>query len=107
MNTERYNELSDKLTRTAFEIECAKRPAYTLGNEDVLHNFKSVAARIGITPMQTWAVYWLKHVDAISAYAKNPKAPQAEALIGRFADNLNYLKLGFALMSEVASEKDS
>jgi len=96
MTDKDYHKLSDKLISTALDIETAKRPAYTLGNSDVLHNFKSVAQRVGITPMQAWAVYFLKHVDAITANAKNPDLPQAEGMEGRFADAINYLKLGFA-----------
>lgn len=95
-----YNEIAESLVKNASHIEWSKRPAYTMGNSDVLHNFKSVAERLGITPMQAWGVYMLKHIDAITAYAKDNSIPQAEALIGRFSDALNYMKLGYALYKE-------
>ena len=100
MTAEEYKESSYSLLLTADGIENAKRPAYTGANTDVLHNFKSVAARLKLTPMEVWSVYFLKHVDAILSAAKDPNIPQAEPLVGRFADAVNYLKLGYALYSE-------
>jgi hypothetical protein len=104
MTADDYTRISAMLLDTAAKIEAAKRPAYTTGNPDVLHNFKSVAARAGITPMQAWAVYFLKHIAAITALAKDPDLPQAEGIEGRFADAINYLKLGYALHTEHAEE---
>ena len=34
-------------------------------SEDRLWNFKEVAKRFGLTPLQVWAVYWTKHNNAI------------------------------------------
>jgi hypothetical protein len=100
MTEARYHELSAYLLDLARQIEDSKRPAYTVGSPDVLHNFVSVATRAGISPMQAWAVYFLKHIDAITALAKDRTIPQAEAIEGRFADAINYLKLEFALSQE-------
>lgn len=100
MTLSQYNDTASNLLREADKIANAKRPAYTLGNEDVLYNFKSVAARMGITPMQAWGVYFNKHIDAINSMAKDPALPQAEAIIGRFADAINYLQLGFVLLGD-------
>ena len=100
MDMKTYLSVSEILHSVATGIANAKRPAYTIGSDDVLRNFKSVAERIGVTPMQVWAVYFLKHIDAISALAKSEAIPQAEAIEGRFADALNYLDLGYALYKE-------
>lgn len=100
MNTKKYKAVSDALLGEAARIEDSKRPAYTANNEDCLHNFKTVALRLGITDMQAWGVYFLKHIDAIISSAKDPATPQAEALLGRFADAINYLKLGYAIYVE-------
>lgn len=78
----------------------AKRPAYVQGNPDVLHNFKTNADRMGITPLQCIGIYWGKHVDAITSYLKDPNIKQAEAIEGRLADCINYLKLINALIRE-------
>ena len=102
MKTEEYHQRARILLDRAMEIETRKRPAYTLGKDDVLQNFKSVADRLGITPAQAWGVYALKHFDAITSWAKDPNIPQGEELTGRFADAVNYLKLGYALYIENA-----
>lgn len=95
-----YDGIAASLLATAHAIETAKRPGYTIGSADVLANFKRVAERTGMTPLQVWAVYFLKHVDAITTGACKPELPQAEALEGRFADAVNYLKLGWGLINE-------
>jgi hypothetical protein len=104
VNQKTYEDVTRALLDEANGIETAKRPGYTLGNEDVLKNFKAVAARAGITPEQAWAVYFLKHIDAITAVMTRPDLPVSEAPLGRFSDAINYLKLGWALLQE--SEKD-
>lgn len=100
MNADQYDRTAAALLFEARQIETSKRPAYTIGSEDVLANFKRVAARVGITPGQVMAVYMLKHVDAVTSALCRPDLPQAEAISGRFADNINYLKLGYALICE-------
>ena len=100
MTLQEYEKISSLLEQECKNIQEAKRPAYTIGNADVLHNFKSVAARVGVTPGQVLAVYFLKHADAVTAALCNPALPQAEPILGRFADLVNYAYLGFALVSE-------
>jgi hypothetical protein len=70
-----YENVSAELMTLALGIEDSKRPGYTLGNDDVLHNFKSVAKRLGITPEQAWGVYSLKHLDAICSIMAHPELP--------------------------------
>jgi hypothetical protein len=106
MDLPQYNLASRNLLSEATLIEGSKRPAYTGANEDVLFNFKAVAARMGINPMQAWGVYFLKHIDSITSYAKDPNIPQGEAMLGRFADAVNYLKLGYALLIEQEKVKE-
>lgn len=89
-----------QLLELAESIQNQKGPAYTFGKEDVLKNFKSVADRLNLTPLQVWGVYALKHFDAITSFAGDPNIPQAEDISGRFADAINYLKLGYALIVE-------
>lgn len=95
-----YDRVAGDLMALAREIETAKRPGYTVGSEDVLANFKAVAERAGITTEQAWTVYFLKHIDAITSIMTRPDLPVAEAAPGRFADAVNYLRLGFAIMRE-------
>lgn len=100
MNHEEYVMMADSLLAKAHEIEDAKRPGYTIGSEDVLKNFKRVAERTGMTAGQALSVYMLKHMDAITTALCRPDLPQAEEITGRFADGINYLKLGYALICE-------
>jgi len=100
VNQKTYDDVTRALLDEANGIETAKRPGYTLGHEDVLKNFKAVALRAGITPGQAWAVYFLKHIDAITSVMTRPDLPVAEAPLGRFSDAINYLKLGYALLQE-------
>lgn len=100
MNQKDYDALSQMLLHEAASIETAKRPGYTLGNDDVLKNFKAAAERAGVTPGQAWTVYFLKHIDAITSVMTRPDLPVSEAPLGRFSDAINYLKLGYALFSE-------
>lgn len=101
VNNETYNRLVEILLRKSAEIQAEKQPAYILGNEDMLYNFKHVAARAKCSPGQVLCVYLLKHIDAITAALCQPALPQAEEMEGRFADAINYLKMGFALIKEL------
>lgn len=77
-----------------------KGAAYA-GSGDVTANFKRVAASLGLTPYQVWAVYAGKHVDTIfSAIKLSPVAPvdKSEGLDGRIVDAINYLLLLKALL---------
>lgn len=100
MNTADYDALSQDLAEYAQGIQIAKRPGYTRGDNDVLKNFKDVAARSGLTPGQAWAVYFLKHIDAITSIMTKPHLAVSEPPEGRFADAINYLYLGWALLTE-------
>lgn len=100
MDTHEYDEVAGELMKLAREIETSKRPGYTVGSVDVLANFKRVAERAGITTEQAWAVYFLKHIDAILSIMTKPDLPVSEEPPGRFADAINYLRLGFAILKE-------
>lgn len=104
MTHDQYLAAKDILLRTAEDIESSKRPAYTIGSEDVLANFKRIAERTGQEPGQVLATYMLKHVDAVTSALCRPDLPQAEAILGRFADLINYAKLGYALIEERAGK---
>ena len=105
MNIATYDATAAALLALANQIEVSKRPGYTAGSEDVLNNFKQVAVRSNVTPEQAWAVYFLKHVDAITSIMTQPDLPVSEAPPGRFADAVNYLKLGYALLQERQGHK--
>jgi hypothetical protein len=100
MNTEQFDRIRNTLNTMREEIVLAKRPEYTEGNADVLHNFKQLAEEINITPMQVWYVYFRKHVASISQFCADPKRTTSEPIVGRVADAMNYLDLLNALIND-------
>jgi hypothetical protein len=78
----------------------SKGDDYTIDQADAdrLFNFKEIAALVGITPQQVWAVYFLKHVFSILAYIKGKK--ESEPIQGRKDDSVNYLHLFEGLVLE-------
>ena len=90
-----YERSKQDLLKLAEEIEESKSPAYTQDDNDVLYNFKQAAKMNGITSKQAWGVHLYKHISALLSYAKDPEIEQAEELDERFADAINYLKLGY------------
>ena len=59
---------------------------------------------LGITPMQAWGVYYLKHVLAVATYVKYGKV-ESEGIFERFVDANNYAYLGLALIEDERNEK--
>lgn len=95
-----YDAVAFGLIKQAAEIELSKRPGYTRGDIDVLANFKRAGQTAHITTKQAWVVFFMKHVDAIVTHMGQPDLPVSEEMSGRFADAINYLKLGYAIMRD-------
>lgn len=72
---------------------------YTSGANDRLANFKGIAARLDVSPSLVWAIYFLKHIDALATWASG-KPIKSESLYSRFVDARNYLDLGLAIAVE-------
>ena len=106
MTQKEFIETKNYILSKAEDIMNAKQPEYTNKNIDVLHNFKSTAESIGITPMEVWAVFFNKHIQAILSHAGDSNMHQAEPIDSRYADALNYLFLGFAMLVDDANKKD-
>lgn len=104
MNSKEFDLLCDDLLFFAEKEARLKRNEYTGHSHDVLDNFKRIASRLGQSPLEVWAVYFNKHVDSINSYVKNG-GELSETLESRFADSINYLMLGYALIKEDESPK--
>ncbi len=100
MNKKEYTKIRLEILSLSKKIMDEKQPEYTNNNEDVLHNFKSTAERIGIKPLQVWATFFDKHVQSILSNTSNDDIIPAEPIETRFADALNYLVLGLALLAD-------
>ncbi len=106
MNQKEYQETREYILNKAQDIMDAKQPEYTNKSIDVLNNFKTTAESIGIKPMEVWAVFFNKHVQAILTHAGNSNMKQAEPIDSRYADAINYLFLGFSLLVDEQNKKD-
>lgn len=100
MTQNNYEDLIQNLLDTAKQVRTSKQPSYTGNDTDVLKNFKVIATRLGLDPLQVWAIYFNKQVDAVNSIVKNPEIKPSEAPILRYADIINYCFLGLALMNE-------
>lgn len=102
MTLQELDAARKKLDEACDEVLKAKGADYA-GRGDRLSNFKQVAAMVGITPMQAWAVYFLKHVIALTTLASGKL--ESEPPLQRFVDARNYVELGFALWEEEQTPK--
>lgn len=98
MDLKTYDNIAGQLIRLASLIESQKRPAYTIGSADVHANFRRSGDRWDIAPGASLGQHMDKHYDAICSALREGTIPQAEPLETRFADLLNYAKLGFTLL---------
>jgi len=102
MNIQTRNELFTGLLTECTEILSSKGLDYA-GNEDANRNFKEVGRTLGMTPFQTWAVYFNKHVDAVNnAIKNNPDNPKrhAESVEESLKDIINYAGILYTLIYE-------
>tara|TARA_R100000426_G_scaffold83247_1_gene61860 strand:- start:32 stop:346 length:315 start_codon:yes stop_codon:yes gene_type:complete len=100
MKSIEFNDLVHKLDLYAQQTMNKKGPEYTVGDEDVLNNFKSTAKKLGVDPLVVWYAYFDKQVSSVAAHASNHDLNKAEPMISRFGDIINYAKLGYALFVE-------
>jgi len=107
MNSKEFNQHRKDFFDTAMSLSDAKSIEYTISSDDRLANFKNVAERLGITPMQALMVYVLKHADAICNDAKTGKQFSDESFYSRAYDICNYMVLATALHKETHTNEDN
>jgi hypothetical protein len=78
---------------------CDRKAADYASPEDVLSNFRRLAADLGVRPEQVWVIYFRKQVDALVSWAAKGRL-ESEPLRSRFQDVINYCVLGAALAAE-------
>jgi len=72
---------------------------YTRHEEDRLSNFKRAAEALDLSPFRVWAIFAMKHMDAIMAFIKTGKT-ESEGIESRIDDVHNYLYLLEGLIEE-------
>lgn len=104
MNLDRYLQVSNEIEQREKEVEERKRHSYTVGDVDVLKNFKRDAELAGITPMQNWLTHFLKQVAAVVTYVRHPDVAPSESLVSRVGDIRTYAKLLVALAEDAGRD---
>jgi len=100
MTTIEFNKIINELDILAQATMNQKGPEYTNGSDDVLQNFKTTAKKSGVDPLTVWYIFFDKQCSSISAHVKVKGLTEAEPIESRFADIINYAKLGYALFKE-------
>ena len=103
MTVERFTALRSELNKAAEEVLQKKGYDYTQNGNDKLMNFKSTAAKLGLTPMQITAVFLLKQIDALCTLATFGSV-ESEPPLQRFVDARNYIDLMYACFIEAKDE---
>lgn len=70
---------------------------------DRFSNFKEIAQQVGCSPLHVCHIYLLKGMSVINKLMRGETVP-GEHEHERFADAINYLRLGFALRQELRTE---
>ncbi len=100
MTNNDFYQLLKQMNEEEEKTMVSKGKEYTIGSDDKLANFKQVAKDTGLTPMQVWAVYFLKHIASICNYVKDGREASNEPISGRIMDARNYLALLRGLIEE-------
>lgn len=113
MNADDRRSIIERLQQAEMDMIRTKGREYTGGAEpgnekDTLHNFKDVARQTGMTPLQCWGVYFLKHISSITTFIASPEREQemAEPIDGRIIDARTYLGLLQCLIEEQRTEHE-
>jgi len=99
MTSTEFNQIVATARARQDQLLKVKGNDYTRHEEDRLSNFKRSGASIGLLPIQVWAIFINKHIDAVMAYVKTGRT-ESEAIQGRLDDIVNYCYLGEALIRE-------
>ena len=103
MTSTEFNQLVVDARGRQDKLLTVKGNDYTRHEEDRLSNFKRSGAALGLSPMQVWAVFINKHIDAVMAYVKTGRT-ESESIQGRLDDIVNYCYLGEALIHEATQD---
>lgn len=99
MTRDELLELFDEVVAQARATLERKNSDYA-ETDDALANLTDVAARLGLTAGQVWAVYFDKHVRTLEAAAARGRTLRGEALEERATDAINFCVLAVALHRE-------
>jgi len=106
MKKDEFNGILKEMIKEEMQCLTVKNEEYTVGSEDSLNNFKSVAEEVGITPIKAWYVFFNKHIRSIANYIKTGSEKSNEPIEERIMDARNYLVFLRALIQESKKENN-
>lgn len=99
MTKEKFAQLCEQLHTDRTWIKAQKMNSYS-DVDDVLSFFREQAVEAGLEPYQIWKSMLAKHLVAIYRHMDGRDPNPSESMLGRFADAINYLELGYAITQE-------
>lgn len=105
MNYRRMEEISEALFDRYRELRETKGREYA-GEEDTLADFKEVAAEVGVTPLQCWAIYVKKHERARDTFIREGGV-KSESIDSRIDDIVTYHALLLGLVEDELIEREA
>ena len=95
-----YEDIDDFL-EDCLDTMKKKGHDYRQGNDDdVLHNFRTVAESVGIGMEKVWFTYFYKHYSALATFIKEGGQSESEPIEGRVKDLIVYLLLFSRMLNE-------
>jgi len=102
-----YNDI-DEFLDECLETMRAKGHDYRQGNDDdLLHNFRTVADTVGVDIMKVWFTYFYKHYSAMATFIKEGGQSESEPIEGRIKDQIVYLLLFYRMVQEKKNAADA
>lgn len=90
----------DNILQECFKVLVSKGNDYTIGSQDRLHNFRTVAEMTGLSMEKVFSVYFYKHVSSLFSYVKSGGQSESEPIESRIVDCINYLLLFSKIVAE-------
>ena len=109
MTSDQYTQWRDNFLHETLHLSDEKRVEYCNGNQhiDVHTNFKLIAEKLGLKPMQVLSVYLNKHLESLHSYFKSGKTYSNESIESRVCDIINYLLLAMSMKAEQDAKESS
>lgn len=97
-----FQKIDAELMARCAEVLKQRGTAYAT-QADRFSNFKEIAQQVGCSPLHVCHIYLLKGMSVINKLMRGETVP-GEHEHERFADAINYLRLGYALRQELRRE---
>lgn len=104
MTRDYFEKLLKEMSRDELHLNNTKGRDYST-SQDVLDNFKRLAAETGVSKEIVLWVYLKKHLDALATYVRTGKV-SSEGILGRIEDSRLYLALLLVMHTENTAHEE-